>query len=762
MYDPALEFSDRLEETRSGADEVSDFVHNTSYAFPSADVLVPAPMAVAILGQLTLVATAADFKLTQPRDGFRYVRYPDSFRATIMQLVNTGALSLNQSFANFDEINKRCAAVKPAVNNIVQLLMGDERNTARENERAIERHLPNQIRSLSMTIKACLDKSKETDETFRQLLELTMEIQESCTATQGRNKMKIDKANLRKKILDEEKRAVAEMKQLSAEKAKEARDEFLKAQKQYAKASRSMPGSFKIVALGLTDSVVNTASELASVMTLGLVNVGRTCLSNINRTLNDVSGIPNPPPAPPPEDLLDPAYQKASTLRELAEGLVSLLTSGSGGGPDWTTIKGSDGLDGCTGIRVSFEQALRDLGRAGKHVGAATQEAIDFAKQGIEFACSLGDMVPTGQSDQLSDLTNTLSAWRDQVVGFAAHADLKLKTPLINTNAFLPPPEIGRPGSSSAELAVRNAQYRLTVSQAQLNASRESSQAATEKLMEVTEKLGDILAQVAGINVQVVNWEEIMSILMRAINFLCQLKMYLNNLVHFFDAVNNLVSVTLQGATQQFIQIVKDAGAIEASGGGRQFGGVSLDAWARQAIYSHALSAAKISRLVENISGMYVTLYRGNVHPGVNMLLGMGSLVGSGDQRAVTKAGDDIQRWANAASKRITELVVERMQINESDIRRRVEELERSLGGILPPSPKLEKIVDRAEAEVVQEAAKEAETAAAENPTRARANDVVLGALGEEQSVDVDTPSHLIASHRIALRDHLRKRTVYR
>ncbi|KAI0644338.1 hypothetical protein C8Q79DRAFT_141228 [Trametes meyenii] len=748
MYDPAFEFSDRIEETRSGADEISDFVHNTSYAFPSADVLVPAPMAVAILGQLTLVATATDFKLTQPRDGFRYVRYPDSFRATIMQLVNTGALSLNKSFANFDEIHKRCAAIKPGVNNIVQLLIGDERNTARENERAIERHLPNQIRSLSVTIKACLDKAKETDETFRQLLELTMEIHESCTATQGRNKRKIDKANLRQKILAEEKRAVVEMKQLSAEKAKEARDEFLRARKQYEKASRSMPGTFKIMALGISDSVISTASELASVMTLGLVNIGRTCMSNINRTLNEVSGVPNPPPGPPPEDVLDPAYQKASTLRELAEGLVSLLTSGTGGGPDWSTIKGSDGLDGCTGIRVSFEQALRDLGRAGKHVGAATQEAIDFAKQGIEFACSLGDMVPFGDTDQLNDLASTLSAWRDQVVGFAAHADLKLKTPLINTNAFLPPPEPSRMGTSSAELAVRNAQYRLTVSQAQLNASRESSEAATAKLMEVTEKLGDILAQVAGINVQVVNWGEIMSILERAIDFLCQLKMYLNNLVHFFDAVNNLVSVTLQGATQQFIQIVKDASAIEAPGGGRQPGGVSLDAWARQvrtsparpaqhnalfdspppppppprpirirqAIYSHALSAAKIGRLVENISGMYVTLYQGNVHPGVNMLLGMGSLVGSGDQRAVTKAGDDIQRWANAASQRITELVVERMQINESDIRRRVEELERSLGGILPPAPKLERIVERAEAEVVKEAVKEAEVAAAENP----------------------------------------------
>ena len=136
-------------------------------------------------GQLTLIATATDFKLVRPPAGFKHVSYPDSFRATIIQLVNSGCLALNKSFVNFDEINKRCAAVRPGVNNIVELLVGKEDNTPRQNELAIERHLPNQILSLSKTVQACLEKAKETDHVFSELLELTMEIHESCTATQG-------------------------------------------------------------------------------------------------------------------------------------------------------------------------------------------------------------------------------------------------------------------------------------------------------------------------------------------------------------------------------------------------------------------------------------------------------------------------------------------------------------------------------------------------------------------------------------------------
>ena len=56
---------------------------------------------------------------------------------------------------------------------------------------------------------------------------------------------------------------------------------------------------------------------------------------------------------------------------------------------------------------------------------------------------------------------------------------------------------------------------------------------------------------------------------------------------------------------------------------------------------------------------MYVTLYNGNVHPGVNMLLGMGKLVGSNDQAAIAAAGTEIQNWAQGASDRIIQLVSE-------------------------------------------------------------------------------------------------------
>ena len=116
-------------------------------------------------------------------------------------------------------------------------------------------------------------------------------------------------------------------------------------------------------------------------------------------------------------------------------------------------------------------------------------------------------MAPPGVQTELSELVNQVTAWREDVVAFASEADLKLGTTQMGPRDFLPQPSYSS-GGSSAELAVRNAQYKLNVAQAQLRASRENSAVATEKLLEVTGQLGDIMAQIAGLDVQKQNVSE--------------------------------------------------------------------------------------------------------------------------------------------------------------------------------------------------------------------------------------------------------------
>lgn len=52
------------------------------------EFLYPVPLTILLLGDLMLVSAEQDFTLAkkQPKDGFQYIRWPDSFRASLSQV----------------------------------------------------------------------------------------------------------------------------------------------------------------------------------------------------------------------------------------------------------------------------------------------------------------------------------------------------------------------------------------------------------------------------------------------------------------------------------------------------------------------------------------------------------------------------------------------------------------------------------------------------------------------------------------------------
>lgn len=57
---------------------------NTSWE----DFLTPAPMCICLLGELMVISTTTDFTLEKnpPKDGFKLMKWPNSFRASLTQV----------------------------------------------------------------------------------------------------------------------------------------------------------------------------------------------------------------------------------------------------------------------------------------------------------------------------------------------------------------------------------------------------------------------------------------------------------------------------------------------------------------------------------------------------------------------------------------------------------------------------------------------------------------------------------------------------
>lgn len=86
-------------DANSGDDEDETALLMISSRINWAGFLTPAPMCIALLGQLMLISTEKDFSLEkrEPKDGFKYMQYPDSFRASLVQVCNAGWRAFNEA-----------------------------------------------------------------------------------------------------------------------------------------------------------------------------------------------------------------------------------------------------------------------------------------------------------------------------------------------------------------------------------------------------------------------------------------------------------------------------------------------------------------------------------------------------------------------------------------------------------------------------------------------------------------------------------------
>ena len=88
-----------LIEVNSGDDKNETALLMMSPSMNWAEFLTPAPLSIALLGQLMLIAGEKDFSLEnqRPEKGFKFIEHPKSFRACLVQVSNTGWRAFNEA-----------------------------------------------------------------------------------------------------------------------------------------------------------------------------------------------------------------------------------------------------------------------------------------------------------------------------------------------------------------------------------------------------------------------------------------------------------------------------------------------------------------------------------------------------------------------------------------------------------------------------------------------------------------------------------------
>lgn len=220
--------------------------------------LLPAPISVAILGQLMAIATTIDFSLTKnaPTGGFQYIKHPDSFRACLVQISISGCDAFTTAHKNMDKIGLYCMTFREYVHDLVNMML-------KGNEQDKSSLAPIILDDMMQQAKMCLESAQNTESDFNALTSLLSEVCCAATEAKGLHESNLKEAMNRRKILENEKK-ILEVQKLEIEKEKrEVIEQLSKAQQELEEAEGEIPGPMKTILMKTFEKVVNVASTSA-------------------------------------------------------------------------------------------------------------------------------------------------------------------------------------------------------------------------------------------------------------------------------------------------------------------------------------------------------------------------------------------------------------------------------------------------------------------------------------------------------------------
>ncbi|XP_035283600.1 uncharacterized protein LOC118232631 isoform X2 [Anguilla anguilla] len=629
------------------------------------EYLTPAPMSIAILAELIFISSNTDFSIRKggPEGGFKYIKYPDSFRACLMQVCNSGWRAFNDAHKNMDQIRLYTNNVPKYINLAVKILLQDDDNL-------VQTMLPDQLDNISNIADECVNLAQSTEKRFTDVIELIQELLETCTSAKQVYGNELEE--VRKKISENElRKAAAEEATKRAEQAYKNMNQQLKeAQESFKSAMDSMPSGWDMIGMnfveGLAGSVTTALSGLAS-MVASPVNLPAMIASSSTRHIVK-------PVANNDQISANNIYSKSPQILPLVEGLNVFF--------DGDQIKWSEIVDQKTKLpktnwpKEQFEK-IQEVIKKEKEC-KPKMEALGICTKAITICSELGKVKPEEPDDAITkQIVELIKSLRKDVMVF----DTESKS-ATNTSAFnVKPPQITQTqenssGSTSAgQIAADNARFKVEQSRAQLKDARESYEKHFNNIEEKKKELTEILVSLRNCAVKEIDFNTTIKILAQGLEAMGNVKEQWQKLVRFFQMVSNLIKTCLGTSLNDFVKTGEKASNKTFKYTSRMF--------LKDMIYNQAFYASNIASLVNMIAGTYTDVSNKYLMDAVSKLSKLMSLDVSKPEFISERA--NMVTSCDQAEEGIRNLVKKNKQDFERKTMQRLEKIESELMAVLPP-----------------------------------------------------------------------------
>uniref|UniRef100_A0A3B4BJP5 Uncharacterized protein n=1 Tax=Pygocentrus nattereri TaxID=42514 RepID=A0A3B4BJP5_PYGNA len=497
--------------------------------------LTPAPLSIAILGELVFISSKTDFSINKnpPKDGYKHIRYPDSFRACLMQVCNSGWWAFNEAHKNMDQIRLHTLAVPDYMKTAVKILFqGDDE--------VVKNLLPDQLQNIHNIADDCLLLANKTEKQFTNVINIIQELLEACINAEhfyGEELEEIKKKLEETKLREETSKKANER----MEKAVKIMEKELKeAQENYSKALDSLPSGWEMIGMDLVGGIAEGFTTMLNGMTSV---VTKTCGRYLENPQMDCAG-----------DLVDEIkiYSKSNTILTCTQNILQYVQENN---IDWKKLY--DQKNKATKTE-HLKKQLKEINTSIRTVPECQpkSQVLELCDEAINICNELAKYAPDGRRKEAK--TEELIERIRKLTESARIFDCKSKD-ATNTPSLTPtPPMMAKEESKSekqrpSERANENARFRIEQSQAQLNKTRELYEKSVESMEKNQKELTDVLITMRNCQVQEIDFNTTIQMLVKGMDAMGRVKEQWEKMVRFFQMVSSIVKTSLSRTLKDFV-----------------------------------------------------------------------------------------------------------------------------------------------------------------------------------------------------------------
>ena len=224
--------------------------------------LTPAPLSIALLGELMLISTDSDFSLDRkpPKDGFQLLKWPSSFRACLAQVGHSGWDAFNEAHTNMDQIRHYATNVPTHMKKAVHILL-------KGSTEELEEMLPIPLGNIKMAADKCLKLATSIEDKFLDVMKLTAELLEACTNAKGHYEKDLRDTESALAVAKQHEAAVKEEKKRADEQYQALKNQVKDSEKQFKESMDSLPNGWEMLGMSVAESIANGFKSMVSMYT---------------------------------------------------------------------------------------------------------------------------------------------------------------------------------------------------------------------------------------------------------------------------------------------------------------------------------------------------------------------------------------------------------------------------------------------------------------------------------------------------------------